>query len=108
MVRANREPVRPHYTQLMTLPARASKPTAHITPYFTTAQADQVRAALQATGAVEGYASISDLVVAATMREVKRLQRKHNAGRVWDGIPAGALRPGMRTRAETAASEDRT
>lgn len=85
----------------------ATKPTSHITPYFTQDQADQVRAALQAVGRVEGYASLSDLVVAATMREVKRLQRKHNAGKPWDPVPAGTARRGRRTRAETAASEDR-
>jgi hypothetical protein len=84
-----------------------TKPTSHITPYFTPEQADQVRAALQAAGRAEGYASLSDLVVAATMREVKRLQRKHNAGRPWDPVPQGTVRPGRRTRAETAASEDR-
>lgn len=28
------------------------------------------------------------------MREVKRLQRKLNGGRKWDGVPAGTLRPG--------------
>ncbi|TAP39094.1 hypothetical protein EYS21_22895 [Arthrobacter sp. S39] len=84
-----------------------TKPTSHITPYFTQAQADQVRAALQAAGPLEGYASLSDLVVAATMREVKRLQRKHNGGRKWADVPAGSMRPGRRTRAETAASEDR-
>lgn len=84
-----------------------TKPTSHITPYFTQAQADQVRAALQAAGPAEGYASLSDLVVAATMREVKRLQRKHNGGRQWAGVPSGSMRRGRRTRAETAASEDR-
>ena len=85
----------------------ATKPTSHITPYFTQDQAEQVRAALQAVGHAEGYASLSDLVVAATMREIKRLQRKHNAGKPWDPVPAGTARPGRRTRAETAASEDR-
>lgn len=85
----------------------AAKPTSHITPYFTQDQADQVRAALQAVGGAEGYASLSDLVVAATMREIKRLQRKHNDGKPWDPVPAGTARPGRRTRAETAASEDR-
>ncbi|MDJ0321979.1 hypothetical protein [Pseudarthrobacter sp. PS3-L1] len=85
----------------------ATKPTSHITPYFTQDQADQVRAALQAVGHAERYASLSDLVVAATMREIKRLQRKHNDGKPWDPVPAGTARPGRRTRAETAASEDR-
>jgi hypothetical protein len=47
-----------------------TKPTSHITPYFTPEQADQARAVLQAAGRTEGYASLSDLVVAATMREV--------------------------------------
>lgn len=43
----------------------------------------QVRAAFLAGGAPGGYASVSDLIVAATMREVRRLQGKHNAGKKW-------------------------
>ncbi len=81
--------------------------TKNFTPYFTEDEAGQVRAAFQATGHLEGDASLSDFIVRATMREVKRLQRKHNDGRVWPGVPAGSMRPGRRTRAETAASEDR-
>lgn len=46
------------------------------------------------------YATVSDLIVAATMREVRRLQRKHNAGKKWPGVPSGALRRGRRTREE--------
>jgi hypothetical protein len=78
-----------------------------VSPYFTEADADQIRAAVKAVGHLEGYASITDLVEAATLRELKRLQRKYNGGRKWPGVPAGELRPGQRTRAETAASEDR-
>jgi hypothetical protein len=70
------------------------------TPYFTEEEAGQVRAAFQAAGAAEGYASVSDLIVAATMREVKRLQRRHNQGRTWEPVPPGALRRGQRTREE--------
>ncbi|MBO1269465.1 ParB family protein [Arthrobacter cavernae] len=44
---------------------------------------------------------MTELIEAATLREVKRLQRKHNNGRTWDGVPAGALRPGRRTREES-------
>lgn len=58
-------------------------------------------AAFLATGQLEGYASITELIEAATMREVKRLQRKHNGGRKWEGVPAETLRPGRRTREET-------
>lgn len=86
---------------------KPEKRIAAFTPYFTEEQADQVRAALQAAGLLEGYASLSDFVVSATMREVKRLQRKYNGGRKWAGVPAGSMRRGRRTRAETAASEDR-
>lgn len=62
--------------------------------------ADQVRAALQAAGAQEGYASVNELLTAATNRELRRLQRKYNAGKRWPGIPAGILRPGRRTKEE--------
>lgn len=70
------------------------------TPYFTEEQAGQVRAAFLATGRLEGDASVSDFIVRATMREVKRLQRKHNQGRTWEPAPAGTLRHGQRTREE--------
>jgi hypothetical protein len=62
--------------------------------------ADQVRAALQATGAQEGYASVNDLLEAAIRKELRRLQRKHNGGKPWLGIPVGILRPGRRTTEE--------
>jgi Centromere-binding protein ParB C-terminal len=65
--------------------------------------ADQVRAAQQAVGAQEGYASVNELLTAAVNRELRRLQRKYNKSRAWEGIGPGALRPGMRTRAEQAA-----
>ncbi|WP_081459845.1 MULTISPECIES: hypothetical protein [Pseudarthrobacter] len=48
-------------------------------------------------GSQEGYGSIADLIEAAVLREVKRMQRKHNQGRMWEPVPAGALRPGRRT-----------
>lgn len=78
-----------------------SKRIPAFTPYFTEEEAGQVRAAFLAAGSPEGYASVSDLIVAATMREVKRLQRRHNRGRKWDPVPSGALRRGQRTREET-------
>ena len=67
------------------------------TPYFTEDQAGQVRAAFKAAGLVEGDASVSDFIVRATMREVKRLQRKYNGGKVWPPVKAGELRRGQRT-----------
>ncbi|WP_457950012.1 ParB family protein [Pseudarthrobacter sp. alpha12b] len=76
------------------------KSAAHINPYFTADQAAQVRAALQAAGPGEGYVSLSDLVVAATMEEVKRLQRRYNEGRHWPGISAGRIRRGRPTLGE--------
>lgn len=85
----------------------AAKPPAHITPYFSARQAAQVRAALQAAGAGEGYASLSDLVVAATMKEVQRLQDEYNYGRSWRGVPAGTIRRGRPTLGEVAARVDR-
>ncbi|WP_082368896.1 ParB family protein [Arthrobacter sp. ERGS1:01] len=66
--------------------------------------ADQVRAVQQAVGAQEGYASVNDLLTAAVNREFRRLQRKHNGGKPWPGIPAGVIRPGMRTKEETRGS----
>lgn len=83
-----------------------TKPAAHINPYFTADQAAQVRAALQAAGPGEGYASLSDLVVAATMEEVKRLQRKYNEGRTWPGIPAGKIRRGRPTLGEATTRKE--
>jgi hypothetical protein len=72
-----------------------------VTPYFTESDADQIRAAVKAVGHLEGYASITALVEGATLRELKRLQRKYNGGKKWVGVPAGELRPGRRTRKET-------
>jgi hypothetical protein len=71
-----------------------------ISPYFAETDADQIRAAVRAVGKLEGYASITDLVESATLRELKRLQRKYNGGKKWPGVPAGQLRPGRRKRDE--------
>ncbi len=76
------------------------KKNKSFSPYLTESDADQVRAAVQEAGHLEGYASITDLIEAATLREVKRLQRKYNGGKKWPGVPAGALRRGRRTREE--------
>lgn len=70
------------------------------TPYYTEDQAGQVRAAFKAAGLQEGDASVSDLIVRATMHEVKRLQRKYNGGKPWPPVPAGELRRGQRTMDE--------
>lgn len=75
--------------------------------YFTEEDLKQIRAAVAAVGQQEGYASIADFIEAAARRELRRLQRKYNDGRKWPGVEAGQLRPGRRTRAETAAREDR-
>ena len=83
-----------------------TKPTEKKGPYFTEEDLKQIRAAVQAVGKLEGYVSISDFVEAAARRELRRLQRKYNDGRKWPGVEAGELRPGRRTRAETAAKED--
>jgi len=73
------------------------KKIAAFTPYYTEDQAGQVRAAFKAAGLEEGDASVSDFIVRATMREVKRLQRKYNGGKVWPPVKAGELRRGQRT-----------
>lgn len=77
-----------------------AKKIAAFTPYFTEEEAGQVRAAFLAAGHLEGDASVSDFIVRATLREVKRLQRKHNQGRVWVPAPPGSLRRGQRTKDE--------
>ena len=69
------------------------KRIAAFTPYFTEEEAGQVRAAFLASGHLEGDASVSDFIVRATLREVKRLQRRHNQGRKWDPVPAGGPAP---------------
>jgi hypothetical protein len=76
------------------------KKVAKFTPYYTEDQAGQVRAAFQAAGLQEGDASVSDFIVRATMREVKRLQRKYNGGKAWPPVEAGGLRRGQRTMDE--------
>ncbi len=78
----------------------SKKKPSSFAPYFTATDADQVRAAFLAAGQFEGYASLSELIETATLKEVRRLQRKHNNGRPWDGASPGSLRPGQRTRAE--------
>ncbi|MGX5717546.1 ParB family protein [Arthrobacter sp. MAHUQ-56] len=71
------------------------------TPYYTEDQAGQVRAAfVHAAKPEEGDPSVSDFIVRATMREVKRLQRKYNGGKPWPPVPAGELRRGQRTMDE--------
>ncbi len=74
--------------------------------YFSEEDMSQIRAAVQNVGKLEGYVSVADLVEAAARRELRRLQRKYNGGRKWPGVEAGELRPGRRTRAETAVKED--
>jgi hypothetical protein len=76
------------------------KKTKTVTPYFTEEDADQIRAALKVVGNLEGYTSITEFVEAATLRELRRLQRKYNGGKKWPGIPAGQARRGQRTREE--------
>ncbi|MBD1540613.1 hypothetical protein HC749_20940 [Arthrobacter sp. S13_S34] len=81
------------------------KKTKTISPYFTEDDADQIRAAVHAVGHLEGCPSITALVEAATLRELRRLQRKYNKGKKWSGIPVGQMRPGQRTREEDIKSK---
>lgn len=78
------------------------------TPYYTEDQAGQVRAAFKAAGLLEGDASVSDLIVRASMREVKRLQRKYNGGKPWPAVKAGELRRGQRTMNEMQHRKEET
>ncbi|MDF9278571.1 hypothetical protein P4U43_12315 [Arthrobacter sp. EH-1B-1] len=73
---------------------------ASFTPYFTQEDAGRVRAAFLAAGTGEGYASVSDLIEKAVLKEVRRLQRKYNGGKAWEPVPPGALRTGRRNLAE--------
>jgi hypothetical protein len=82
------------------------KKIAAFTPYYTEDEAGQVRAAfLKAGQPEEGDASVSDFIVRATMREVKRLQRKYNMGKPWPPVIAGELRRGQRTKPEIRQRE---
>lgn len=71
-------------------------------PYFGTADAGQVRAAFAAAGHLEGYASISELIETATLKEVRRLQRRHNHGKPWEPLPPGSACTGRRSKEEVA------
>jgi hypothetical protein len=88
----------------------AKKPERYpaFTPYYTEDQAGQVRAAFKAAGLLEGDASVSDLIVRASMREVKRLQRKYNGGKPWPAVKAGELRRGQRTMNEMQHRKEET
>ncbi|MFK0007773.1 hypothetical protein ACIQTZ_12025 [Paenarthrobacter sp. NPDC090520] len=78
-----------------------------ISAKFTREDAEQIRAVVKNVGVLEGYGSANDFVEAAVKRELRRAQRKYNGGNPWEGVKAGGIRPGRRTRAETAAREDR-
>lgn len=86
---------------------RAKRDDSSISAKLTRDDAEQIRAVVKAVGFEEGYASANDFVEAAIRRELRRLQRKHNNGRKWPGVPSGQLRPGRRTKEETARHEDR-
>ncbi|MET3165276.1 UNVERIFIED_ORG: hypothetical protein ABIB19_003710 [Arthrobacter sp. UYEF10] len=71
------------------------KKVAAFTPYYTEDQAGQVRAAFLAAGHLEGGTrGVSDLIVRASMREVKRVQRKYNGGKAWTPVQSGGAAPG--------------
>ena len=85
------------------------KKIAAFTPYYTEEQAEQVRAAfLEAGKPEEGDTSVSDFIVRASMREVKRLQRKYNDGKPWPPVQAGELRRGQRTMDEMQHRNEET
>lgn len=66
----------------------------------------RVRAAFLAAGAGEGYASVSDLIEKAVLKEVRRLQRKYNGGKPWEPVLPGALRTGRRNLDEEKRRND--
>ncbi|WP_074713854.1 ParB family protein [Arthrobacter alpinus] len=89
------------------LKPRAKRDDNSISAKFTRDDAEQIRAVVRGAGIQEGYASANDFIEAAVRRELRRVQRKYNNGRKWPGVPAGQLRPGRRTREESAVHEDR-
>ncbi|BAS18676.1 hypothetical protein AHiyo8_pI69800 (plasmid) [Arthrobacter sp. Hiyo8] len=73
-------------------------------PYFATADACRVRAAFAAAGHLEGHASISELIGTATLKEVRRLQRRHNNGKPWEPIRREAPAPGAAPKKKKPAT----
>ncbi|WP_367652263.1 ParB family protein [Paenarthrobacter ureafaciens] len=86
---------------------RAKRDDNSISAKFTQDDAEQIRAVVRNVGVLEGYGSANDFVEAAVQRELRRAQRRYNGGKPWEGVKPGGIRPGRRTRAETAAREDR-
>lgn len=85
----------------------SKKKPSSFAPYVTTTDADQVRAAFLAAGQMEGYASISELIETATLKEVRRLQRKHNNARPCDGAGPGSAPEPNKPQNSKAKHEDR-
>ena len=77
------------------------------TPYFREVDADQVRAAFAAAGHLEKYTSVAELIEAATLKEIRRMQRKYNNGRPWGPVPSGAVRTGRRSKEELREQAER-
>lgn len=74
--------------------------------YFTTAAANEIKAALNQVGQEEELASVSELIERGALELVRKLQRKHNGGKPFnaDGGTVTA-RPGQRTREEQLRGE---
>jgi hypothetical protein len=66
--------------------------------YFGRGNTPRIRAVYANTAAVEGDRSLSDFVEKAVMAEVARREEKHNGGRRWPAVPAGALPVGRPKR----------
>lgn len=81
------------------------KKTKSLSPYFTEEDVDQIRAALNAVGRLQGYASISELVEAATLRELRRLQRKYNGGKSGQASLPGRCDPAGEPARKAAAAK---
>jgi hypothetical protein len=54
----------------------------------------RARAVFQWTNAAEQHGSFSDFIAGAVMKEVKRLERKHNGGEPWAPAHAGKIAAG--------------
>jgi hypothetical protein len=66
--------------------------------YFGRANTPRIRSVYANTAAVEGDRSFSDFVEKAVMKEVRDREGKHNGGRSWPEVPAGALPVGRPKR----------
>jgi hypothetical protein len=74
--------------------------------YFGRGNTPRIRAVYANTAAAEGDRSLSDFVEKAVMAEVARREARHNGGRRWPEVPAGALPVGRPKRPKPPTEAD--